>query len=252
MKTRPIIALLLFGMLLLSGCAGAPQPEAASARAYNDNDPWIRANRKILDFNLAVDRIALKPAAKVYAKLPQPVQNGAGNFFANLWLPATVLNDLLQGKLAAAGRDSARFLINTLLGAGGLMDVATALDFPPHREDFGQTLAVWGVPPGPYLVLPLLGPSNLRDAFGLVPQNAVDGVSVLESPARSYARGVRLLDARADLLGLDETLALQPDAYLFLREGYRQRRAQLIHDGPPPGAPDDAQLIDELLHDDAD
>ena len=191
--------------------------------------------------------------AKTYQRLPQPVRNGVGNFFSNLWEPNTILNDLLQGKFAHAGRDTGRFVINTTLGLFGLMDVATHLDLPKRREDFGQTLAVWGVPAGPYLVLPLFGPSNLRDSAGTIPNYAgADLVYTLDSPERWYASGLRLVDGRARLLGVDDVLDLQPDKYLFLREGYRQQRNHLIYDGNPPAGLDDDDLLEllELEEDD--
>ncbi|MGI9311649.1 MAG: MlaA family lipoprotein [bacterium] len=227
--------------LALAACAGAADARDGGA------DPFERANRAVLEFNLKVDRYALKPVAKAYAKLPQPVRNGVGNFFANWWTPNTVLNDLLQGKFAHAGRDAGRFAINTTLGLLGVMEVAGEIGLPARSEDFGQTLAVWGAPAGPYLVLPLLGPSNLRDAVALAPQSYADPLAALESPQSSYARGLRLVDRRARLLGADDALALQVDQYLFLREGYRQQRNAAIHDGDPPNDLGDDALCDELL-----
>lgn len=242
MKTRILAMLILLGGLTsLSGCATS-----------RDGDPLEGANRAILSFNLAVDRVALKPVAKGYAKLPESARNHFGNFFANLATPYTILNDLLQGKFAHAGRDTGRFLLNTSIGFFGIADPAQGLGFPARREDFGQTLAVWGVPPGPYLMLPFFGPSGLRDVVGLGPQYITDPVTYVDPPDSYYATGLRLVDARADLLGTDELLALQPDQYLFLREGYRQLRRQRIYDGNPPEATDgtsEDDLLDELLED---
>lgn len=243
---------IIIGLLIVTtGCAGTATQPSANAAADTHGDPLQSVNRAILKFNFAADRVALKPLATAYVRLPQPVRNGVRNFFSNLWLPSTILNDLLQGKFAAAGRDTGRFLINTLVGAGGLMDAAREFGLPHHREDFGQTLAVWKVPPGPYLVLPFFGPSNVRDSVSLFqPVADADLVTHLDSPQAWYARGVRVVDARAGWLDLDEVLALQPDRYFFLREGYRQQRAQLIHDGNPPpdlNDGDDVQLWDELL-----
>ena len=235
-RTRSVAVIFLLGLLVL------PASHAADQR-----DPFERANRAALKFNLKVDRFALKPAAKVYAKLPGPVRNGVSNFFSNLWQPNTILNDLLQGKWAHAGRDTGRFVINTTLGFFGLMDVATALDLPKRNEDFGQTLAVWGVPAGPYLMLPLLGPRNLRDAVGTIPQYAAtDPAAALDSPQRQYASGLRLVDARARRLNTDDVFERQSEQYLFLREVYWQQRSQLIHDGAPPDTLED-DLLDELL-----
>ncbi|MFV2035377.1 MAG: VacJ family lipoprotein [Halocynthiibacter sp.] len=262
MKTQPrvISVIMVVSLLMLTtGCA------ITSARSGSDStgtgqvvyrDPLERTNRAILNFNFKVDRFVLRPVARVYAKLPRPVRNGVGNFFANMWIPNTILNDLLQGKFAEAGRDTGRFVINTILGFFGLMDVATGLDLPARKEDFGQTLAVWGVPAGPYLVLPFLGPSNLRDTFGLVPQYAYTDVLFSDlfftlDPSEAWATaGLRLVDTRARLLGADRLLELQPDRYLFLREGYRQLRNRMIYDGNPPIGQDDIsddELLDELL-----
>lgn len=237
-------------MLLLSGCATTSNPNTNSNIAgVSDADPFQSFNRKMNTFNLTADRILLRPIAKTYANFPQPIRNGIGNFFSNLTLPATIVFDILQGKFAQAQRDTGRFLINTILGAGGLMDVATELDLPSHREDLGQTLAVWGVPSGPYLVLPLLGPSTPRDALSLFsPFSQTDPILHLPSPDRWYGQGLRVLNARANLLGLDDLLDLQTDQYLFLREEYRQRRIRLIHDGNPPRDLEaEEELLDELF-----
>lgn len=247
--TPPLLACLIVLMVLTGGHVAQAQTtdNQTQTQASKNHDPFERANRAVLKFNFQADRFVLKPAAKVYARLPRPVRSGVGNFFANLFQPTTIVNELLQGKFAAAGKDTGRFAINTTLGLFGLFDVASAFNLPKHNEDFGQTLAVWGVPTGPYLVLPLLGPSNLRDTVGSIPQYATDPVSALDSPERWYASGLRVTNARAGLLGIDDALELQTDRYLFLREEYRQRRNRLVHDGTPPGADSDAQLQDELL-----
>lgn len=239
------VAVLAGGCASTGGSAGA----GAGAEQQRDRDPLIKFNRKVLALNLKTDRYVLKPVAKQYAKLPRPVRRGVGNFFANLGQPTTVANDILQGKLAHAGRDTGRFLINTVFGWFGVFDVATAIGLPKREEDFGQTLAVWGVPAGPYLVLPLLGPSNLRDFTGsLAPAYMqTDLTAELEYPASLIATGVEAVDARAGFIGADEALELQPDKYLFLRETYRQERAALIADRAPGDGDVDDALIDELL-----
>ncbi|WP_423907733.1 MlaA family lipoprotein [Candidatus Spongiihabitans sp.] len=240
--------LLVFSLSLITGCA-------TTSSAPGTKDSFEKANRAILDFNLASDRLVLKPIAKAYVRVvPDPVRKGVNNFFSNLWQPMTVANDVLQGKLGYAARDTSRFLINTTAGILGIFDVASELGLPRHREDFGQTLAVWGVPSGPYLVLPFLGPSNLRDAAGLIPQFVyADAVEHIDSPEIYYAKTLRIVDARMQLLGADDILDLQPDKYLFIRENYRQQRLDLIHDGNPPAAQaedSDDPLIDQLLQDD--
>lgn len=243
------LAMLAGGCASTAGTAGAGADAEAERR--DDRDPLIRANRKVLALNLRADRYVLKPAAQAYSKLPRPVRRGVGNFFSNLGEPTTVANDLLQGKLRMAGRDAGRFVINTLFGWFGAFDVATALGIPKREEDFGQTLAVWGVPAGPYLVLPLLGPSNLRDFTGsLTPAYMqTDLTANLEYPASLIATGVEAVDARAEFLGADDALELQPDKYLFLRETYRQERAAQIADREPGDGALDDELIDELLDD---
>ena len=236
-----LLSAIFISVFLLTGCASTS----------THNDPYENFNRKVLNFNLKSDKYLLKPAAQAYSKIPSPVRNGIGNFISNLTEPYTVLNDLLQGKFRKAGRDTGRFVINTTLGLLGLNDVATHMNLPKQREDFGQTLAVWGVEEGPYLVLPFLGPSNVRDAVGLVPAYAgADPVSSLNnSPERWYALGVRFVHGRSTLLGTDEVLELQPDKYLFLREGYRQRREIQINDGVI-SVSDEEALQDELLDED--
>jgi len=240
--------LLLLVFSLTAGCA-------TTSPLSVENDPYEEMNRSILDFNLYADRKFFKPAAESYREtVPAPVRKGIGNFFSNLWEPMTVVNDLLQGKLDDAIRDTGRFLINTTIGVLGIFDVADKMGLPRHKEDFGQTLAVWGIPSGPYLVLPFLGPSNLRDAAGLAPQFAyADMVSYLDSPEVYYVSGIRLTDTRSQLLGADELLEAQPDPYLFLRQVYEQSRTSLIQDGSPPlteGQPSEDELIDQLLQDD--
>ncbi len=243
------------GTGLLTLVLGLVSTCATAASSPDGNDPFENMNRSILEFNLDVDRALLRPVAKSWRNImPTPVRRGVGNFFSNLWQPMTVVNDLLQGKVGQATRDTFRFLVNTTAGLLGIFDVASALDLPRHKEDFGQTLAVWGVPPGPYLVLPFLGPGNLRDTVGLVPQSASDAVGYLDSPERFYASGLRLLDMRSRLLDVDGLLEVQPDPYIFLRETWRQSRENLIHDGNPPrpeGELNEDALIDELLQDDS-
>ena len=234
--------------LFLGGCASTgPAPS-------DPGDPYERINRSILTFNLESDKYFLKPIAKGYEKvLPKPIRSGVSNFFTNLWEPMTIVNDLLQGKFAHAGRDTSRFVINTTLGLFGILDVATEMNLPRRKEDFGQTLAVWGVPSGPFLVLPFLGPSNIRDTAGLVPQYLYgDALLYMDSPESLYTSSIRLVDTRSRLLGTDELLDIQPDKYIFLKEAYRQQRLNQVYDGNPPQVDNessDDDLIDLLLED---
>lgn len=204
---------------------------------FNDNDPFEAFNRKVYAFNDFLDRHILQPVARGYRRVtPEVVQRGIGNFFSNLFEPTVIINDLLQGKFKQSLADSGRFVLNSTVGLFGLFDVATGLGLEKHQEDFGQTLAVWGVPDGPFLVLPLLGPRNVRDTAGFVVDWYTDPVTYLEdSNARWSLRAVTYIDTRARLLGASRVLEeATDDPYLFLREAYRQRRQSLIYDGQPP------------------
>lgn len=198
----------------------------------NEGDKLENLNRKIFYVNERLDHFALRPAAVGYKKLmPNPLEKGVNNFFSNLDEVTNVLNDLLQGKFGQAANDSGRFLINTTLGVGGLFDVAERAGLEKSEgEDFGQTLAVWGVGEGPYLMLPLLGPSTLRDA----PSKFVDSITspfsyVDDVRTRNTARGVDLLAQRASLLEIDDIIS--GDKYLFVRDVYLQRNRYLVKDG---------------------
>ena len=231
-------------LLTMAGCAGTGAP---------DDDPFENYNRAMTRSNMAIDENLLVPVAKGYRKvLPEPVRDGIGNFFRNLKEPYVMVNDLLQGKFGEAGSDAGRFLINTTLGFAGFFDVATDLGIERNEEDFGQTLAVWRVPPGPHLVLPLFGPSNIRDGFGVATGLAYGSpIQPDDSGARIGLVVLNAVDTRTRYLGTEELLAQQTDPYLFLRETYRQRREAQISDG---AASDDAateeMLLEELLQDD--
>lgn len=210
------------------------------------NDPLEGMNRAIYRFNEQADRYVLKPVAEGYdAVAPDPVKTGVSNFFDNAYQPVVVLNELLQGKFHYGMQSLARLAVNTTVGLVGVVDVASRMDdpLPRRKEDFGQTLAVWGVGEGPYLVLPLLGPSNLRDAFGLVPDWFSQPITYIENDtARWSLTALDGVDARYRLLAagavMDEA-ALDP--YAFVRSAYRQNRARQIEDqstAPMPGAGD--------------
>lgn len=217
--------------------AAAPEPAAEGAApaapgaAGNPADPWEGFNRKVYRFNDTVDRHVAKPLAKGYVRVvPKPLRSGVTNFFRNLKTPVVMLNDLLQAKPRAAGQDLSRFLVNSTLGFVGFVDAASKLDMPRNDEDFGQTLAVWGVPNGPYLVLPLLGPSTVRDAGGFAVDVATDPVTVEFEEGPSLAVwSVKFLNTRANLLDVEEII--QGDRYLFLRDLYLQSRDFAVKDG---------------------
>lgn len=226
---KPMIAVLL--TLLLGACA-----HTGGAGADNV-DPWEHFNRRMFRFNDKVDRAVVKPVAKGYkAVVPGPVRKHVGYFFENLQEPTTIINDALQGKLKQAGRDFGRFAFNTTFGLLGVFDVATPLGMERHEEDFGQTFSVWGFGTGPYMVLPLLGPSTLSDSIGLIPWTLyTDPRTTTGSTERAYLLiGANAIDTRARLLGASKVVQLQLDPYVFTREAYLQRRRQLVYDGNPP------------------
>lgn len=222
--------LIAVGALAVGICGAAMAEE-------NPHDPFEGFNRAMYAVNETVDTYAAKPLAQVYDKAaPLPVKAGVGNFFGNvgeLWVGA---NSALQGKLADAGIDVARLLVNSTIGIFGLFDVATELGLERHDEDFGQTLAVWGVGDGPYLFWPVIGPRTARDTLGWGVDSAVDPVWRTRSiPVRNSTAALRFVDIRASLLPADkvvEEAAL--DKYAYVRDAYLQRRRNQIYDGRPP------------------
>jgi phospholipid-binding lipoprotein MlaA len=252
----------LLGVVLtvvLTGCVTLPPNHKPPPQ-----DPWESWNRGVYRINDKIDRAVAKPVARTYVRVvPSPARTGVSNFFANLKTTTVMVNDALHGKFLAAGNDLARFVVNTTIGVGGLLDPATQMGLDKNNEDFGQTLGHWGVPPGPFLEIPVLGPSDARDG----PARAVD---VFTGPTHyisnnwvSYGLyGIEAVDTRAGLLSLDETLQKVFDPYAFIRDAYLQRRAYLVSDGkvteevlvdpgadendtaappPPPQTPPDAK-----------
>lgn len=218
---------LLLAALLFAGCATGRDPR----------DPLESFNRRVYQFNEAVDRAVLKPVAEGYRKvLPQFVRASVSNFFSNINDVVVAFNNLLQGKFTAAYTDFGRVAINSTLGVLGLFDIASEAGIEKHNEDFGQTLGWWGVGDGPFIMLPFLGPSSGRDAVGRVVDYATDPVTYVDpSGTRLALRGTRIVNQRAELLGavtVLETAALDP--YEFIRDAYLQRRRNLVYDGVPP------------------
>jgi len=213
-----------------AGCAGNP--------AYqNPKDPWEPFNRVVFQFNDDFDNAFLKPVAKGYQAItPAPVDRGITNFFENLADVRNTVHNALQFKMARAATSVGRIVVNSTLGVLGFVDVASNMNMPRYNEDFGQTLAVWGLPAGPFVVLPLLGPSTGRDTVGLVGDWYTDPITYVND--EGVARGIkalRIIDRRADLLAASKVLeqaALDP--YSFVRDAYLQRRHSDIHDGNPP------------------
>lgn len=229
-----LIAVLLAGCVATASCATAGPAKPAPGA----NDPFETFNRAVYRFNDGFDRHILKPTAQAYEKhVPDPVKTGIGNFFDNLDEPTTIINDVLQGKGKQAMSDTWRFTFNSTVGLLGFVDVASKLGLAPHEEDFGQTFAVWGVPEGPYLVLPFLGPSSVRAGVGLIPYYGYTYAIGHVKPAENMweLTAVNAVQLRASLLEASNLLqqaALDP--YVFMREAYRQRRLNLIYDGNPP------------------
>lgn len=233
---RATLAGVMGFVLLLSGCASLPAGHIADER-----DPWERYNRAIFEFNNQVDRALIKPAAEIYRDyLPELFQVTLRNFFGNFRDVATAVHQALQGKPAEAGNAAARVIFNTTIGFLGLGDPASEMGYPKTTEDFGQTFAVWGADPGPYFMLPLLGPSTVRDTvgtvldFGLDPMDAV----ITEIGPELAAYSLIALDRRSELLAAEDTLeALAFDRYMGVRNAFLARRRSQVFDGDPPLIP---------------
>ena len=230
MQALKSLLLTLVIALTTAGCASVngPSPE---------HDPFESYNRAMFSFNDTLDKNIVKPVAAAYKDyVPSPVQSGISNFFGNLGDILVVLNDLLQGKFAQARDDTLRVFVNSVFGLFGLFDVASHMELPKHHEDFGQTLGVWGVSDGPYLVLPFLGASTVRDTAGLLVDSTADPIyNISDSDARLATIALKAVDTRADLLGASKVLDQAAfDRYAFLRDAYLQRRKHLIYDGNPP------------------
>ena len=224
--SRGLVCLIV--LLGFTGCATVAQP--------NPDDPWERVNRMTFAFNDKLDAWVLRPVAKGYDTVtPGPVRVGVANFFGNLGEVWVGFNNLLQGKPLAAVSDFGRFAVNSTMGVVGLIDVATPMGLEKHNEDFGQTLAVWGLGSGPYVVLPVYGPRTARDSGGLILDWAVDPVGQVDHSLTRYELGaLRLIDIRAAFLPADKMLEDALDKYTALRSAYLQRRRNLIFDGNPP------------------
>jgi phospholipid-binding lipoprotein MlaA len=221
------IATLLW-LVVLSGCATGTNPK----------DPYEAFNRRVYAFNETIDRYAVKPVAQGYrAVVPPPVRGGVTNVFSNFRDVTSALNSLLQFKLGKAASDVGRVVLNTTVGMFGIFDVAGHVGLDKHDEDFGQTLGVWGFGDGPYLVLPLFGPSTLRDSVGLIGDYFTDPefYFINHSPETWIVFGVRLVNVRANLLEAERVFEQAAiDRYAFLRDAYLQRRRNQIFDGNPP------------------
>ncbi|MCK5720444.1 MAG: VacJ family lipoprotein [Thiomargarita sp.] len=235
-------------LLVIAGCSTPPTVADA------DHDPFEKLNRHVFAFNDGIDKIVMKPIAKTYKHVvPTPVNKSVTNFFNNLDDIVVIANDLLQFKFGQAASDTGRFFVNSTVGLLGFIDVASEIGLSKHDEDFGQTLGYWGVNSGPYIVLPILGPSSARDVLGI-------GADLLFDPTFYYAaspttdtgqailvgEAVKGVDLRSDLLTLEgvlEEAAL--DKYSYMRDAYLSRRHYLVHDGEIPETDEEDDLFDD-------
>jgi phospholipid-binding lipoprotein MlaA len=229
MMKRVFLALSAASLIALTGCA--------SFKTAAPGDPLEPINRGIFSFNNTFDHYLFKPIAKGYdTVVPTPVKTGVSNVFQNMSDVQSIVSDALQFKGAKMGDDMGRVLLNTTIGLGGIFDLATPMGIERGNEDFGQTLGYWGIGAGPYLVLPFMGPSSVRDGIGRVVEGQYDPLSFVSSvPARNSLTGLRVVDARVALFpieGLANQAAL--DRYTFFRSAYLQRRESLVLDGKRP------------------
>lgn len=240
-RTLRNISFAAVASMLLAGCATVPTDPAAHAEYKRLNDPLEPTNRAIFGFNEFLDKALIRPLAEVYHFiLPNFVEERVTVFLHNLGEPLTFVNDMLQGEANRGGMTLGRFLTNSTLGIGGIFDVASDFEMPRHNEDFGQTFAVWGVGEGPYLVLPILGPSTVRDGFGTAADTFADPVTIGIDHANvsglSMGRiGLGGLDARARNLDMVDQLRRESlDTYATLRSAYRQNRRSEVLNGAAP------------------
>jgi phospholipid-binding lipoprotein MlaA len=227
----------LLALALLAGCATTAPPPGTAVAAPHPADPWESFNRRMFAFNDAVDEAVLKPVATAYRDtVPQWVRTGVDNVLGNLRDVWSTANQFLQGKVQFGFEMGMRVLTNSFFGLGGLLDPATEMGLTRRSEDFGQTLAVWGVGNGPYVVLPLLGPSTLRDTAALPLDRRASPGEVASTESGRYAiTALEVVHARAGLLSATALIGeVALDRYVLIRDGYLARRRDAIFDGAPP------------------
>ena len=229
-------------LMVMTGCASLPPGTKPDPR-----DRFERINRGIYGFNVKVDHAVLRPIARAYVKVtPRPVRTGVTNFMSNLTYTTTILNDFLQGQWRNGASDTARIIVNTLFGLGGIFDVATPSGLDRHSADLGQTLGKWGVRSGPYVMLPLLGPSTVRDSFGLLGDEYTTVRAYLKDPwVRWGLFSLDTVDHRAALLDEDRIIERSYDPYAFIRSVWLQRRDYEIH-GDQSSAEPPSDLVDPM------
>ena len=211
-------------LLALVACATVPPAER------NPRDPWQRVNRGVYKFNDAIDHAIVTPVARTYVRvMPQPIRTGITNFFNNVTYPDVIVNALLQGQLKPFARDTGRLVVNTTLGIGGILDPASHMGLGLEERDFGQTFGKWGVPSGPFLVLPFVGPSDVRDGLGRLPDAYAEPWVYIQNPYWEY--GTLLIyevDLRASILPLTDLAQKTYDPYAFERNAYLQHRDYMV------------------------
>ena len=232
----------IIAAMALTGCATTHAKEA------EQNDPWQGWNKGAQSFNDGFDKNLLKPVAKGYLDVTNnAIDDGVTHFFSNINDIGVTINDILQFKLLQGGMDFSRFMINTTAGVGGIFDWASKVDLPKHDEDFGQTLGYWGIPSGPYLVLPFFGPSSPRDAVGLLGDALMDPITYVSifggfagTAASAGTSALDVTDHRAGVMTTEKVLdeATGDDRYDFIKNSYLQHREYLIYDGNPPNEED--------------
>ena len=229
-------SILLILFLLITGCATTNNLSGN----FNPDDPYEKSNRKVFEFNNKIDKLFLRPVTDFYDRAtPEFAQTSITNFFANLDVIRISINNLLQGNVVESMSDITRFFINSIFGLGGFFDVATEMGLEKHSEDFGQTLGKWGAKPGPYLMLPFLGPSTTRDAFTFVGDTALaPTLSLDENTARVGLISLDLINTYSAFTGIADIES--KDQYAFLRDAYLERRKYEVNDG---------LLIEELSQD---
>jgi phospholipid-binding lipoprotein MlaA len=237
--TTRTLALVLC-LLLLGGCAALPPGKR------DPRDPWERVNRTTYKFNDKFDRAIARPVARAYRKTPQFVQTGVHNFFTNLDYTVVMLNDLLQGQFKPFARDTARLVINTTVGIGGLFDPASKVGLDRNDRDLGQTFGKWGMKTGPYLVIPFLGPSDVRDAFGRLGDDFSSPRQYIRNPYWNYGLFLlQTIDSRARLLDASAIADSAFDPYAFIRNAYLQNREFKVHGAQPENEEQEEKLLEQ-------
>ena len=237
---------LIFFLIIISGCASKQTIEQGDVL-----DPFEPVNRTIFRFNEFADKYVARPVAKGYQFVfPSIIRTGVNNFFDNISYPVDILNAALQGKFKQAGLDTSRLIINSTIGVLGFMDPATDVGLAKNHEDFGQTFGVWGIPEGPYIMVPFFGPRTIRSGAGDLAGLYVNPQFWLfSSSVQTKLNIVWLIHERSTLIGIDEEVQRAFDRYAFVRDAYRQNRQYLLYDGNPPEVPfdfDDEEFDEEF------